>query len=188
MLHERLAEHRENLGGRDMSLDRAAARARCEAATPGPWEAHVLADGIEGFDDDLDNCAEAYVFHPYPNGYARLDAAVEAAADLSDCFAPVAGVNIADKRSVASSFNPFTGECLDGSEIGLRPGNAIFIAHARADLPAALDLLDAQDKRIAELEADNAKLRADLLHMGERLKCASEDIAANAARKHSEAS
>ena len=78
-----------------MTLDRTAARARCETATKGPWEA---------------KCSG----HDYP-------------------------YIVAHGKQLAC-----------GEDFGKMP-DAEFIAHARTDLPAALDALDAKDKEIERL-------------------------------------
>lgn len=83
-----------------MTFDRAAARARCQAATPGPWY-FGAGDRTYGRAFDLD---EELLF--------------VAADDAREV--PVAVV---------------TEHLMDGMD-------AVFIAHARTDLPAALDALD----------------------------------------------
>lgn len=85
-----------------MILDRQAARARCDAATPGPWKWETT------------------------NDYHAL--------------VQVGGLNILD-------VDGYEGE---GGYEGDVPDED-FIAHARTDLPAALDELDAKDAEIERL-------------------------------------
>ncbi len=80
---------------------RQAARARCEAATPPPWE------------------------------WRAEDAEMASTADADELVFGNTGRSRSDPTDE------------DGD----------FVAHARTDLPAALDALDAADTRIAELEA-----------------------------------
>ena len=82
---------------------RKAARARCEAATPGPWAAH-----------------------PQPRSLTSI-------------------------RSRDDSIAVVTSDRDDA--------DSAFIAHARADLPAALDALDAAEAEIARLRAPAPAIR-----------------------------
>lgn len=94
-----------------MTLDTKAARARCDAATPGPWR-HVGIGIVER--------AELPLLHR----------------EIADCSGRM-GLNDGDSAPT------------------LR--DATFIAHARTDLPAALDEVDALRAALAWVDADLAR-------------------------------
>lgn len=101
--------------------ERDAARARCRAATPGPWL-------LECESRDAKPVGTAVLFG---HGGASIDGrcSVVLVADYTD-----------------GPPNP------DDNDLD-------FIAHARADLPAALDELDAKDAEVGRLRAEVAQLR-----------------------------
>ncbi len=106
---------------------RKAARERCDAATGGPWE----------------------------DFFPEEDAPDDIGEDAHDFKA---AVNTGDRPDGS---NPCHHICLIGLfRAGLPQGteknNARFIAHAREDLPAALDEIDRLEKRVAELEEEIA--------------------------------
>lgn len=109
-----------------MTLDRAAARARCEAATLGPWVAYNARASVNGT-----ACMTLASLGGSPRPGTVHD-----------------GVWLADVRC------DFLG--VDGKRHDSL--NSAFLAHARTDLPAALDELDAKDAEIARLRAEVARL------------------------------
>lgn len=94
-------------------VDRAALRARCEAASPGPWTPY---DANEG------NGWPPRPFWAVQNEASRLGLGED-----DGCV----------------DIRVHTGDQYD----------ADFIAHARTDLPALLDALDAAEARVRQLEA-----------------------------------
>lgn len=94
-------------------IDRGAIRARCEAATPGPWDSYRPHPRYRCYQ----------VERVAPEGHLAGDGAVVACED----------VNAAE--------------------------NADFIAHARQDVPALLDALEAAEAEVERLRESNANLR-----------------------------
>ncbi len=89
-------------------MDTLAAKKRCEAATPEPWETHQEGDGF----NSVRICKPISDGECQPVGEAEILGTIRAQAEA----------------------------------------NADFIAHARSDLPAALEALEEAQGRIAELE------------------------------------
>lgn len=104
---------------------RAAARARCESATPGPW-----------------------MQRKHPGDYAVIRVAGE-----RKCATPGH-----DDCMVAQLITPDIGITGIGHLHEIVTADAEFIAHSRADLPAALATVDA-------LTAENEQLKARLLEL-----------------------
>ena len=104
-------------------LDRAAARARCDAATEGPWKHYAL------------KC-----YAPGQNGAEIIDTPQEA-------------VFVGTNTTVC-----ITGEMDDIVSIA----DAHFIAHAREDLPASLDLLDELEAAALEMVAASLEVAKEV--------------------------
>lgn len=64
-------------------------------------------------------------------------------------------------KAKVCSFDDFDEE----DEPGQNEDNAAFIAHARTALPAALDIIESQQKQIAEQQAEITRLTDDLKHI-----------------------
>lgn len=119
---------------------RAQARARCEAAPPGPWrwdhsyECYPLCELVE------EDCGPEYV------------------SCQGKHFALVSEESAKSGRVIDYRMVLLTAADDQGSlgPISTSPLHA-FMAKSRTDLPAALDALDAADKAIAELEEDVAR-------------------------------
>ena len=113
-----------------MTLDRKAARERCGAATDGPW----TSDGdIVGW---LGGMAPAVAVRSWTPAEPLTDAVVEGAELIrawSNTGSPVCMVQ--PQGSCQCGSDP-----VGGSDRPIE--DAAFIAHARDDLPAALDLLE----------------------------------------------
>lgn len=99
-----------------MTFDRKAARARCEAATPGPW---VVKDNVERYMPDEEPGRIVYEYHWL-------------------------SIGTADDKNVIADMRACEWEPPDSTDLD-------FIAHARTDLPLALDELDEKDAEIERL-------------------------------------
>jgi hypothetical protein len=107
-------------------VDVAAARARCEAATPGPWiasdDSEPLRIGSHG---------------EYPPAYVPRTGRRY-----------VLGMDAAGRP-----YQPFERD-------------AAFIAHARTDLPAALDTIEAQEANLREMGSREEDMEAEIERLG----------------------
>jgi hypothetical protein len=131
---------------------RSAARARCSAATPGPWEWTDWEDEKRyaiRHDDGLTSEGE-FLSKSLVSTGVRND-------DCPDAW-------------IIGAMETVDGPFLIGDTV-----DAAFIKHARADLPAALDALDAADERVAELEKELAEMRQSRCD-GERLIAWLDDL------------
>ncbi len=133
---------------------RAAARARCGAATSGPWSSYLSDGEVLCFASGKPAVAGEVVHvwlrgEPEPDEYGLCDAMSE---------------SIAAARYLSCRWDTTTGESLSPEEyVPLRPADAVFIATARTDLPDALAEID-------RLEADNSRLLRQVAE--EREACA----------------
>jgi hypothetical protein len=113
------------------SEERKAIRERCANATPGPWDKEML---YIPTDEDGD---------PLPPVELSNGVGVRAVAIASNNGELVAAVGVVDVDS---------GTLIDSEELAMSnaTANAPFIAHARADLPAALDTIEALEGVVRE--------------------------------------
>lgn len=115
-------------------IDTKAARARCDAATPGPWETGMTPDLT------LDQQAEHMARHLQHGEVCRIHMV----------WAPSHPLTVigADRTHPDHAVTPCTTGNGPTSE-----ANADFIAHARTDLPAALDEVERLRKALAEVDS-----------------------------------
>jgi hypothetical protein len=111
------------------------ARKRCEAATPGP----ICGGNAGSFDEPQRFMSQAEAVEWFRELLSRSDNAERPIAYVQQAYGE--GLTIGIFGNGPTSYD-----------------NASFWAHARTDLPAALDALDEAERRIAELEAETERL------------------------------